>query len=366
MNKKASVITLHTVANYGTQLQTLATQEKLKEYFDAVEFIDYRRKDTYGFGLFRTFAKKGVLIGLAVLPTMLYWNIVFKAFRKRYINLSKKRFLKQEDFNDYIEDSDVYFVGSDQVWNTGWNNGIIPCLYLNFINKKPKYTYAASFGNNKLTESEIKSSIDYIQDFKYITVREKSGINILKEAFNYNNCDMIIDPTLVMKPEFWRKYKKKRLIKEKYILIYNLNRSDEFDKYAVELSRRTGLPIYRFCTRFDQALRCGKSILIPKVLDFITLIDDAEYVLTDSFHATAFSMNLNTEPICVYPENYSGRISEFLKLVDAPQRHIENFNDFDIINRKTDFEKVNTILDEERKKVDRYLEKITEDLNNEN
>jgi hypothetical protein len=235
-------------------------------------------------------------------------------------------------------------------------------MYLNFIKNKPKYAYAASFGKKKLDKNEISDSIDYINEFKFITVREKSGIDILKNQYNYDNCDMIIDPTLVMSANFWRKYKTNNKIKEKYILVYNLNRSKEFDEYAKKLSSETGLPVYRFCTRFDQILRYGKSILIPEVFDFITLIDDAEVVLTDSFHATAFSMNLNTEPICIYPNSYSGRLSEFLDLVDASDRHAKDFNDLDVINRKTDFNKVNEILNQERKKVDEYLNRVVEEI----
>ena len=70
----------------------------------------------------------------------------------------------------------------------------------------------------------------------------------------------------------------------------------EFDRYAVELSKRTGLKLVRFCTRYDQFYRPGKSMLVPEVFDFISLIDNAKFVLTDSFHATAFSLNLHTEP----------------------------------------------------------------------
>ena len=95
-----------------------------------------------------------------------------------------------------------------------------------------------------------------------------------------------------MPASFWRSIATKPRVKGDYILIYNLNRSKEFDGYADELSRRTGLPIYRFCTRVDQVFRNGKSLVVPEILDFVSLVDNAKYVLTDSFHATAFSMNM--------------------------------------------------------------------------
>ena len=360
---KAAVITLHSVCNYGTQLQAYATQEKLKEYFEDVVFIDYRRPDTYGVKLLRTFTKGNILKVPAILPTLMYWKHNFGSFQKKYLKFTKKKYLKTEDFNEFEDIADVYFSGSDQVWNTGWNNGVIPPLYLSFVpENKPRYAYSSSFGKNKLEEKVIADSKKYLEKYKMISVREESGLGILKEQLGINNAIRILDPTLAMTPDFWRKIAPKRKIKEDYILIYNLNKSKEFDKYAEELSKRTGLKLYRFCTRLDQALRNGKSLIMPDILEFITLVDNAKIVLTDSFHATAFSINMNTEPVCIYPNEYSSRLSDFLKLVECTDRHAIDFNDFEVLNRKTDFTKVNKILDEERKKVDDYLSRVAKEV----
>lgn len=356
---KAVGITLHSVCNYGTQLQLFATQEKFKEYFEKVEFIDFRRKDTYGIGLLRTFTKGNILKALIVLPTLFYWKRVFGQFQKKYILLSKKKYLKIKDFNSYCLDADVYFTGSDQVWNSGWNRGIISPYYLSFIPKdKIKFSYAASFGMSHLTKSDIKETKEYIKQYDYISVREKSGVDILQKQYQYKNVVHIVDPTLIMNGDFWRCYAPKCRIKEDYILIYNLQRSKNFDQYANEISKRTGLKLYRFCTRFDQIVRNGKSIVIPSIFEFVSLIDNARLVITDSFHATAFSMNLNTEPICLYPSDYSGRISEFLELVGALDRHPDNYNDFSILDRHVNFEVVNSILEKKRKEADDFLENV--------
>lgn len=356
---KAAVITLHQVDNYGTQLQAFATQEKLKQYFDDVVFIDYRRPDTYGKGLIDSFAKGNPLKAMAIMPTVLRWKKVFDGFREKYLNLTDAVYYSEEDFRDFHNIADVYFSGSDQVWNSGWNKGIIPPFYLSFAPEdKPKYAYASSFGRAVLSEEEVDSSRKYIDRFTAITVREESGVNILKQQYGFSAVKRIVDPTLAMSADFWRKYSTNRRMPEDYILIYNLNRNPQFDQYAVKLSKATGLPLYRFCTRYDQILRSGKSLMIPNIFDFISLVDNARYVITDSFHATAFSMNMNTEPICVYPHNYAGRLSEFLKLVDSSQRHARDYDDLDILNRPTDFGKVNDILKFERRKVDDFLNEV--------
>ena len=356
---KAGIITLHSVCNYGTQLQAYATQEKLKQYFDDVTFIDYKRPDTYGIKLLKTFTKGNILKAPAILPTLLYWKHNFGQFQKKYLNISKKKYLSLKDFEDFEDIADVYFSGSDQVWNTGWNNGIIPPFYLSFVPKdKPRYAYASSFGKAQLDEKDINETKEYLNKYKMISVREESGVDILKNQLNIDKAIRIVDPTLAMPSDFWRNIAPKNKIKGEYILIYNLNKSKEFDEYAEKLSRYTGLKLYRFCTRFDQIFRNGKSIIMPDILEFISLVDNAKIVLTDSFHATAFSMNLNTEPICIYPNNYSGRLSEFLKLVNSSQRHVIDYNDFDVVNRHVDFKQVNEILEKERNKVDSFLEDI--------
>lgn len=356
---KAAIITLHNVCNYGTQLQAYATQKKLKEYFDDVVFIDYRRKDTYGVGLLNIFIKGNPLKIPLILPTLIYWKKLFGGFQRKYIDLTKEKYLKESDFAHFADCADIYFSGSDQVWNTGWNGGVLAPFYLNFVPEdKPRYAYASSFGMDTLSIQDVEESSSYIKKFKKITVREKSGVEILKKQYGYEDVERILDPTLAISPDFWRTVAPSPRINGDYILIYNLNRSKEFDKYAAELSKRTGYKLYRFCTRLDQVVRNGKSLIMPEIFEFISLIDHAKLVLTDSFHATAFSMNLNTEPVCIYPVNYAGRISEFLELVESEQRHIKDYNDFDVVNRHVNFIRVNEILQRERKKTDCYLRNI--------
>ena len=91
------------------------------------------------------------------------------------------------------------------------------------------------------------------------------------------------------------------------------------------------------------------------MFNFVTLIDNARYILTDSFHGMAFSLNLNKEPVCLRPKTYPGRIIDFLKLVGAQDRMIKDNQDFDVLTRPIDFGQVNRVLDGERKRVDEFL-----------
>lgn len=356
---KMELITLQAVKNYGSVLQALATQELFMSHGLDVSIINYQKKESRFENLLKLWAGKNPIKALVILPSLLRWRKVFDGFCKEYLNISGKIYTTDQDFESYPINSDLYCTGSDQVWNSKWNNGILAPLYLSFVPQdKFKFSFAASFGQERLSQNEVDETKRYIDQYKYISVREDSAKRIVQEQYGYSEVTHIIDPTLCVDGDFWRSYITKRPVKKGYILIYNLNRSKGFDNYAKKLAQRTGLELVRLCTRYDQMLRPGKSVLVPEVFEFVRLIDQAEYVLTDSFHATAFSMNMNTEPICIYPMEFGGRLDSFLKLLECTHRHVRDFDDLDVVNRRVDFEKVNRILDCERKKASNYIAQV--------
>lgn len=358
---KVALITLHAIKNYGSVLQTLATQELFKEFGCEVELINYIREDSLDKNLLNTWCGSNPIKKIVMLPTLIKWKSVFNDFIAEHFKLSKNIYTYPEDFKKYPIQADIFCTGSDQVWNTGWNGGIIKSLFLDFIPEDAfRFAYAASFGKKELSKKEVDETKELIKKYRFISVREDYAKTMLEKYYNYKEAVHVLDPTLAYDGDFWRSYAPKSRIKKDYILVYNLNRSKKFDEYAMKLSKKTGLPIYFLCRRYDQFIRPGKSILVPDVFEFITLIDNAKYVLTDSFHATAFSLNLNTEPICVYPSEYGGRIESILKLTDSLQRHINDYNDYDVLKRPVDFKKVNAIFSEERAKNRAFLNSVFE------
>ena len=363
---KIDIISMDAVPNYGSVLQAFATRLFFEKKGCDVRFIDYARENVRYDRLLQSWSSGNLVKMVIMFPTITRWKKVFGDFRKRYLNLTEKQFTTEEDFKNYILRSDAYCTGSDQVWNSKWNNGIIPPLYLSFVpNDKYKFAFSASFGQSELSDDEVIATKPYIDSYKYISVREQSGKKILENQYGYPNATHLIDPTLMLTAEEWRKYSSKKIEKNDYILIYNLNKSKEFDNYAKKLANKTGLKLFRFCTRYDQFFRSGKSLAVPFVFDFISYIDNARYVLTDSFHATAFFFFFLTEPICVYPNEFSSRIEDFLTLTDSLQRHIHDYNDFDVLERSVDFDKVNNILDAERKKASDWVDVVLKDIKKE-
>jgi len=356
---RVSVLTIIGVENYGSLLQTIATQFKLEEYADNVQIINYLHNARLADLL------KGIRNPLRI-PFRIYRMFKYKKnFSKlsgKYIKLSKEAYTGEADFLNSRYDADIYFTGSDQIWNPACVRDIPFTLrFLSFIpDEKRRVAFSSSFGVDRMEDERVAQSKEWIHRFERISVREDSGVKILNEQYDYHNVIQLVDPTLALSPEIWRECAPKAKKRPDYILIYAVYINNSFDDYAKELSRRAGLPLVRICPDVHQALRCGKSILIPPVFSFISLIDNARYVLTDSLHATMFSMSLNTEPICVCLEN-PGRIMSFLRLLGEERRAVSSYDDFGVLELPVDFAHVNKILAGERERVDGFLRSIFRD-----
>lgn len=365
MNKlKVGLITFSAVSNHGSVLQTLATKKKFESKGLEVDVINFKKEECRGvFPLIRFWNQdvhnpiKKLIRGIILLPSFVKWKYMFARFLKVYVGLdiNSKSYTTEEDFKTLPLNDDIYCIGSDQVWNSIWNGNILKPLFLSFVpDTFPKVSYSSSFGRTKLYDWEKEETASYLKRFDAISVREESGLSILKDI-GINDAVNILDPTLLMNKEFWEGYTPERKIKGNYVLIYQLYSNREFDRYAANVARKLNCRLVRFCTRYDQLLKNGHGFLAPSVEDFLSAIKYARLLITDSFHGTAFSVNLNTQFVSYIPK-FGGRIYNLLNIIHHPERAITDFNNYDVINQIVDFEPVNTILDGERQKADRYID----------
>ena len=115
---KVALITLHAIKNYGSVLQTLATQEIFKEYGCDVKLINYIREDSLDKNLLHTWCGSNPVKQIAMLPTLMKWKSVFNKFITQHFDLTEHVYTYPEDFKKYPIDADIFCTGSDQVWNT--------------------------------------------------------------------------------------------------------------------------------------------------------------------------------------------------------------------------------------------------------
>ncbi len=348
---KIGIITIHFGQNYGSVLQAYALNRYLANAGHIVKLIDYipkryTLKKKYCIAQSKPFPIM-LAATLAYLPQRIRFCNVFDAFIRKYIPKTHT-FTSYDQLVKYCNDFDLYITGSDQVWNKEYNGVYQKEYYLSFVKgKKEKYAYAASFGKAELSENEIAEAKTFLHDFKGISVRESSGLSVLKECGVYGQLAM--DPIFLLDREMWSTFCGKRRIKEKYILVFSLDGEDQnFAQYAHQLAGRYGYKVAHiaFSKRKYKYIDFDLSYQTPQ--DFVALIRDAELVVTNSFHGVAFSIRMNTPVIAGYRGKYNTRLESILDLCGLKQRQIkisaESVADPQVL-APVDFERVNKLLE---------------------
>lgn len=371
MSKKVGIITQHRVVNYGSVLQTYALQEKIKELGYDCEVIDYYPERFTPLGMLKRIKNKGekfrksFLIRTAariiIIPSYIMRFHMFFAFLDNRIGMTDKTYRSEEELKMEKFDYDIFCTGSDQVWNYGWNEKIEYPYYLAFAPESArKISYAASFGKSELDSVEIDETRRLLKRYNAISLRELSGVKIV-EGLGIKNSVNVLDPTLLLTGKEWRRISSGKYRGDKYILVYNLNRNPKIDSYAKELSNQMGLEVRYLSYQLHEFYKNGKMFCNPQVEDFLALIDGAQYVITDSFHATAFSLNFNKEFVIVYPGKYSTRLQSILEILELTDRVAKDEKDMSIVKSRIDYDHVNKKLDAERIKSLNWLASAMDD-----
>lgn len=368
---KISVITLHTVNNYGSVLQTYATQTVLTNMGHEVEFVDYYRKDNSGKA-----AVDKALNSKAMQKYKKYWNINFvtrflvriplkimlmkkrapmKNFVKERINLTKKSYFSYEEILENVPQADIYLTGSDQVWNSEWNKGLEKPYFLEYAPEgKKRIAYAASIGKSKLDDWEIEPTKELLKKYSNIGMREKSGVDILGQMGI--KAQQVLDPTLLLSKQQWKDIAIPYDADKPYMLIYQLNLNSEMDTYAVELAEKKDWDILRVSYGYSGKQKAGNCLVCPSVETLLGCFLGAACVLTDSFHATAFSLNLERQFVSILPDRFGTRIESVLKLTGTENQLLSDYNNFTAVDNLIDWKYVRNMLEQERKRSLRFLE----------
>lgn len=360
---KISVITLHTVNNYGSALQTYATQTVLQKLGHTVEFVDYWRKDNAGEGAvdkamkspsmqkirflwdWSDLSRSAVRIPLRFL--LAYKRRPMQDFLKARVNLTPHTYYSMDDLLEDTPQADVYMTGSDQVWNSIWNQGIEKPYFLEYAPEgKKRVAFSASIGRTELSADEIPETVSMLKKYSAISVREESAVSLLKSLGI--KAQLILDPTLMLSGREWEKIAEVPKVKKPYLLIYQLNSNRQMDRFAVNLAKRKGWDVVRICFAVPSIQRGVKCVISPSVEQLLGYLLQAECVLTDSFHATAFSLNLGRDFICVLPKRFGTRIESILKLTGTENRLLRDYSDYEIVNQTIDKAHVQSVFAKER------------------
>ena len=328
---KVDIITRHAVANYGSLLQSYATQKIFEKLGLEAEFINYVRYDERAENLAKTHVK-GKKWDKNILTRMLYiliqtWNYshMYKKFEKyRYgvINETKKLYGSIEELREDPPVADIYCTGSDQIWGKIGEDNFDLSYFLDFVKNKKCISYAASFGKETLDEKLKKSLTKLLKKYSYILVREDSAKSIIKHA-GFENVEQVLDPTLLLNRNEWNNLAEEKVKYKDYVLVYQLHNNKQFNKYAKEFAKKHNKKLLRLTPSLYHKARGGKLIYLPNQYEFLAYFKNADYILTDSFHATVFSIIFNKKFIDILPNETSTRITSILKLVRLRKPNIE-------------------------------------------
>ena len=304
MALRVGILTFQWADNYGGLLQCYALKKYLQKQGHDVAVINYwpryalnKRATRIGksavrkqFGVSgkpnRKQLLKSVLTGRY--PYVRQMTQRMDHFRADGLSIDQHVCLDRFEIEQTIEQFDVLICGSDQIWNPVITGGRFDKAYfLDFASRKPlKIAYAASLGVTLKPEweQEFRTLLNKIQ---FISTRESSLAELIQKQFGMSS-KAVVDPVFLLDDGDWNQIIPAKENNEHYILVYSLQRNADIVMVANRLSEKTGLPIRVIGTR--QKYKNAEYISACFMEDFLALFKNADYILTNSFHGTAFSL----------------------------------------------------------------------------
>lgn len=352
---KVAVITRHAITNYGSLLQAIATQQLVESLGYACEVIDYIREDETYQNQERTLLKCKPAFNGNAMKRAMYLALrqhasvksgeKFETMRKKYLHLTRW-YSNLSQLEQDKPQADIYMTGSDQVWGPVMDGTYDSAYCLSFTNDcDRRVAFAASFGRTKFTKETEEFYKKWLFRYEAIAVREDSAVQLLNSWGL--QAKQVVDPTLMLDSTYWSKFTID--INKKYILIYQIHNDKKLDRYAKAVARKYKLPIIRISPSFHQIVRGGKFKFCPDISAFLSYVKNAQCLITDSFHGTAFALNFNTPFVEVLPGETSTRNMSILRLVGLTDRILQDENDVDLAFKPIDFTYANKVLAEKRK-----------------
>lgn len=366
--KKISILTILDVVNFGTMSQAYALARKIEGLGCDVQYVNYWRPKCTTMNKVKTFIKDPSLgfwlkRAIIALGTMLTYPILRnrnRSFVTKNFKMTRS-YYSLEELQKNPPKADLFVTGSDQVWNSGYNNGVDRVFYLDFTDK-PKIAYASSVGMQTYPNEQVAEIKQLLSTYSALSVRESQTCEYFK-TLGYDKTEHVLDPSLLLNMEEWKKeigYKPRKKKREPYLLVYSVERfnNDFIFTQAKKIATARGLKMYAIAASYPvnaEKYGCDKIYAFTSTEKFIELMIEADFTVVSSFHGTAFSVNFNKDFITITPDKYNIRMESLIKLFDISHRivtkdYVES-SDLKPIN----YELINKKLEKEIEKSEAYL-----------
>lgn len=383
--KSVALISVHN-PNYGSMLQTYALHTYLKDNGYDNEIILYTKKNDW-----RQFVRIFNFPLLKMKMDVLIRDFRCRLFHKEIYRLLQQRMKMFEEFKqrhfvfsrNYIgwqdllavnNDYNTFIIGSDQVWNPiNTGTGFFNLLFTD--DEKYRISYASSFGVSEIPSFQQNVTKKYLSRIQCLSTREMQGQRIIEELTG-RKAKLVCDPTLLIDKEYWIQLKgEKRFIEEPYVFCYFLGNNPPHRNWANQFKQKTGLKLVAL-QHLDEFVKSDLNFADIKPFnvgpaEFVNLIANAEYVLTDSFHGSIFSM-LFQKVFFTFSrfessttKSTNSRIDSLLSIAGIPERHIKSTDCIqNCLNMPIDYITVHRRLGEFQDESRKYLAESLANRNN--
>ena len=358
--------------NYGSILQAFSTCSYIESLGEQCEILQEKHSQKIYAKIWRRLL---LVINIIRFPQFRrFFRLQKKVTNIDKLNPTKTTLKKMNDFikknivvnnvlSSQIEKKDYkYFItGSDQVWKSVLSVDLF--RFLTFAPREKRIALAASFGISEIPKYNKKKIYKALSGFDYISVREETGLELVKKYSEARVC-RLADPTFIYNADEWRTFAKNSIFpSQRYILVHFLNEPNEVAMKSMNwLSDLLNLDIVAIGYKYNVFSHLKRFAFVDGgPLDYVSMIDHAEFVLTDSFHSSLYSINFNKR-FFVFHRNYSvskqtSRISDLLKRFKMENRLISDVAVLKQIYLDNQPAEIKGVLEKERTMIRDYIEK---------
>lgn len=289
---------------------------------------------------------------------------LFDQYVEKYCKMSPVTYRFSEDLENNPPLYDIYITGSDQTWSP--KVGLRDSLFLGFAPKERVCaSYAPSVGVVSFSDEQQTYIKERLSKYQFVSCREKYGTELLKDLSPVK-VETVLDPTLVVEADDWRRIEAPRIIDCDYIFCYFIGDLQYYRQFANQLSSQLNLPLVYIPVSYVDFSDDDRLLWDSGPREFLSLIDNAKVVLTDSFHGTIFSINFN-KTFYSFVKHAGLRSMDNMRIVDILERMSlldrlkEKYGGGVIEYKEIDYSETNTLLANERKQSEAFINRILHD-----
>ena len=324
--KKYGIVTYSTYfnfVNFGSMLQCYALQQALDKLGVDNVVVDYRNdalltKDVNdplkNMRDSRLSSRLGCWLSY---PQIRKANKKFDDFWNAHYRKTDKMYTSQ-NINEL--ELDGYICGSDTIWDTKESEGFDRGFFADFDSMRGKHniSYSPSIGNRPFVEEDRSELTRLLKNFKHISLRETNDMGIIDTCTELP-VNSTIDPTLLLDRCDYDGIVKEVKQSRPYILLYSREYNAEMVKFADKLARKHKLKVIDISLRIQNFYK-HKMAYNTGVDEFLGLIKNAEYVVTNSYHGSIFAMQFRRELYVFSRSGCSNKIRVLMEMTALESR----------------------------------------------